>query len=72
MGQNGAVVGQVPHFGPFPLEKISKRGTKKGGKPSSIKSGFQHVKRFLIIKEVLLSCFEVKEEALGRVWWLNT
>jgi hypothetical protein len=31
MGQNGAVVGQVPHFGPFPLEKISKRGGKSVG-----------------------------------------
>jgi len=71
MGQNGAVVGQVPHFGPFPLEKISKRGTKKGGKPSSTKSSFQHPKRFLILKEVLLSHFEVKE-ALDLAWWLNT
>ena len=60
MGQNGAVVGQVSHFGPFPFEKISKRGAKKGGKPKSTKSGFQHVKRFLIIKEILLSCFGVK------------
>jgi len=60
MGQNGAVVGQVPYFGPFPLEKISKRGAKKGEKPSSTKSGFQHVKRFQIIQQVLLSCFEVK------------
>ena len=60
MGQNGAVVGQVPHFGPIPLVKISIKGAKKGGKPSSTQSSFQHVKRFLIIKEVLLSCFEVK------------
>jgi hypothetical protein len=60
MGQNGAVVGHVPHFGPFPLEKNSKRGAKKGGKPNSTKSGFQHINRFLIIKEVPLSCFEVK------------
>ena len=60
MGRNGAVIGQVPHFGPFLSEKISKRGAKKGGKPNSIKSGFQHVKRFLIIIEVPLSCFEVK------------
>ena len=44
MGQNGAVVGQVPHFGPFSLDKISKRGAKKVGKPSSTKSGFQLVK----------------------------
>jgi hypothetical protein len=29
MGQNGAVLGQIPHFGPFPLEKISKRGARK-------------------------------------------
>ena len=60
MGQDGAVVGQVPHFGSFTLKIFSKRGAKKGGKTSSTKSGFQHVKRFLIIKEVLLSCFEVK------------
>jgi len=33
MRQNGAVVGQVPHFGPFSLEIISKRDVKKGGKP---------------------------------------
>jgi len=59
MGQNGAVNGHVPHYGPLPL-KICKRGAKKGGKPSSTKSGFQHIKRFLIINEVLLSCFEVK------------
>ena len=31
MGQNGAVLGQMPHFGPFPLKKISKRGAKKVG-----------------------------------------
>jgi hypothetical protein len=29
MGQNGAVLGQIDHFGPFPLEKISKRGAQK-------------------------------------------
>ena len=29
MGQNGAVNGQIPHFGPFPFKKISKRGAKK-------------------------------------------
>ena len=70
MGRNGAVVGQVPHFGPFPFNKFSKRGAKKGGKPSSAKSGFQRVKRFLIIKE---SCRVLRwKEALGRVWWLNT
>ena len=28
MGQNGAVVGQVPHFGPFSLKKISKRAER--------------------------------------------
>jgi hypothetical protein len=28
MGQNGAVVGQVPHFGPFPFEKSAKGGPK--------------------------------------------
>ena len=71
MGQKGAVVGQVPHHGPFPLNIFSIRGAEKGGKPSSTKSGYQHVKRVLIITQVLLSCFEVKE-ALGRVWWLNT
>ena len=27
MGQN-AVVGQILHFGPFPLKKINKRGAK--------------------------------------------
>jgi len=62
MGRNGAVVGQVPHFGPFLLEKNSKRGTMKGGIPSFTKSGFQHPKRFLIIEEVLLSCFKVKRD----------
>jgi len=66
MGQNGAVVGQVPHFGPFPLLKISQRGAKKGGIPSSTKSGFQHPKRFLVIKERLLSCFEVKRPWVER------
>ena len=29
MGQNGAVLGQAPHFGPSPLKKISKRGARK-------------------------------------------
>jgi hypothetical protein len=29
MGQNGAILGQVPHFGPFPLKKISIWGAKK-------------------------------------------
>ena len=60
MGRNGAAVGQAPRFGPFPSEKISKRGAKKSEVPSSTKSGFQHPKQFLIIKEVLLSYFEVK------------
>jgi hypothetical protein len=59
MGQNGAVVGQVPHSGPFPFEKSAQgqteKGAKKGGKPSSTKSGFQHPKRFPIIKKLLLS-----------------
>jgi hypothetical protein len=40
MGRGGAVVGQVPHFGPFPFEKIKKRGAKKGGKQFPTKSGF--------------------------------
>jgi hypothetical protein len=31
MGQNGAVVGQVPHFGPFPFKKSAK-GCQKGWK----------------------------------------
>jgi hypothetical protein len=29
MGQNRAILGQIPQFGPFPFEKISKRGAKK-------------------------------------------
>ena len=29
MGRNGAVVGQVPHFGPFPL-KYQQKGCQKG------------------------------------------
>jgi hypothetical protein len=29
MGQNDPVVGQIFHFGPFPLEKINKRGAKR-------------------------------------------
>jgi hypothetical protein len=29
MGQNDSVVGQILHFGPFSLEKISERGAKK-------------------------------------------
>jgi hypothetical protein len=29
MGEKGAVVGQVPHFGPVPLTKTGKRGAKK-------------------------------------------
>jgi len=40
MGQNGAVVGQVPYFGLFPLGNISMRNAKKGGIPRSTKSGF--------------------------------
>ena len=35
MGRNGAVVGQVPHFGPLYFKKISKRGAKKGGNQPS-------------------------------------
>jgi hypothetical protein len=38
MGQNDPVVDQILHFGPSPLEKISKRGAKKGGKPTFTKS----------------------------------
>jgi hypothetical protein len=41
MGQNGAVVGQVPHFGPFSFEQISKRGAKKDGKPTFTNYTFQ-------------------------------
>jgi len=29
MGQNDPVDGQILNFGPFPLEKINKRGAKK-------------------------------------------
>ena len=29
MGQNGAVLGQILHFNPFPKKKTSKRGAKK-------------------------------------------
>jgi hypothetical protein len=29
MGQNDPVVGKILHFGPFPFEKINKRGAKK-------------------------------------------
>jgi hypothetical protein len=29
MGQNGAVLGQILHFDPFPLQKINKRGAEK-------------------------------------------
>ena len=29
MGQNNPVIGQILHFGPFPLKKIYKRGAKK-------------------------------------------
>jgi len=60
MGQNGAVLGQMPHFGPFPLKKISKRGAKKGGKSALTKYTFQNSGWFGIIKEVLLSCFGMK------------
>jgi hypothetical protein len=35
MGQNDPVVGQILHFGPFPSEKINKRGAKKVGNQSS-------------------------------------
>ena len=59
MRQNVAVVGQVPHFGPFP-EKNQQKGYQKGWKTKFHQIRFQHVKRFLIIKKVLLSCFELK------------
>jgi hypothetical protein len=49
-------------FWPISLRKVSKRGAKQGGIPSITKSCFQRSKRFLIIKEVLLSCFEVKRD----------
>jgi hypothetical protein len=36
MGQNDPVVGQILHFGPFPLKKNNKRGAKKvENQPSS-------------------------------------
>jgi len=60
MGQNGAVLGRMPHFGPFPLKKISKRDAKKGGKSALTKYTFQNSGWFSIIKEVLLSCFGMK------------
>jgi hypothetical protein len=54
MGQNGAVVGQVSHFGPFSFKKSAKGVPKRVEIQIFTKSGFQHVKRFLITKEVLL------------------
>jgi len=60
MGQNRAVLGQMPHFGPFPLKKIRKRGAKKGGKSALTKYTFQNSGWFGTIKEVLLSCFGMK------------
>ena len=50
----------MPHFGPFPLKKIRKRGAKKGGKSALTKYTFQNSGWFGIIKEVLLSCFGMK------------
>ena len=35
MGQNRAVFGQIPYFGPFPFKKISKRGAQKVGNQHS-------------------------------------
>jgi len=39
LGQNGAVLGQVPQFWPAISLKNKEGGAKKGGKPSSTKSG---------------------------------
>jgi hypothetical protein len=61
MGRNGAVA-RYRILVHFPKKKSAKRGAKKGGIPSSTKFGFQHPRRFFIIKEVLLSCFEVKRD----------
>ena len=60
MGQNGAVLGQIPQFGPFPFEKIRKKGCQKSGKSTFTKYTFQTLERFGIIKKVLLSCFGMK------------
>ena len=60
LGQNKAVLGQIPHFGPFPLEKISTRGCQKGGNSTFTKYTFQTLGWFGIIKEFLLSCFGIK------------
>jgi len=70
MGQNGAAFGQLPHFGPFPLEKISKRGAKKvENQPSTFtKYTFQTSRWFGIKKEVLPSCLGWKEALVGE-WW---
>jgi hypothetical protein len=56
MGQNGAVLGQIPQFGPFPFEKIRKKGCQKSGKSTFTKYTFQTLGWFGIIKELLLPC----------------
>jgi hypothetical protein len=35
MGQNGAVLGQIPHFGPLPLGENQQKGCQKGGNQPS-------------------------------------
>jgi hypothetical protein len=68
LGHNKAVLGQIPHFGPFPLEKISTRGCQKGGNSTFTKYTFQTLGWFGIIKEVLLSYLGWKEALIGE-WW---
>jgi hypothetical protein len=54
MGQNGAVLGQIPHIS---LKRKSTKGVPKSGRPTFTKYTFQTPGSFGIIKEGLLSCF---------------
>jgi len=70
MGQNVAVAGQVPHFGPFPLEKQQK-GCQKEWITKFHQIRFSACQTISHHKKY--SCGVLKwKEALGSVWWLNT
>ena len=70
MGWNGPVVGQIPHFGPFSLQKISERGAKEVenqvppnpvfSTPTNLESYKKHTYRVLGWKKGLV-----------RVWWVR-
>ena len=70
-GANGAVVGQVPHFGPFPFKKNQRKGCQKGWKTKFHQIRFSACQTILDHKRSTPVVFWGEKRPWVE-WWLNT